>query len=180
MSFAKIKEHVNQSVCAIKETVDDYLAYGGIRKRTRTPTIKAFTERDRRYVFLSSKRNRHRIVPESTHKFNVGCQFPVYFSTIRRSLQKFSMNGRVACTCLQHANIRKRLKFAKKHVKWTKAQWDRVLFSDKCKIQLFGNHRRVMIRRMRGERYLSRCLVPTVNHGLRRHKHSRCTSAPQN
>ncbi len=55
-----------------KKKVDDYLAYGGIGKRTLTPAKKAFTERDRRYVFLSSKRNRRKTVSELTHEFNAG------------------------------------------------------------------------------------------------------------
>lgn len=86
---------------------------------------------------------------------------------MRRSLQSFDMNGRVACKkpLLRKANIRKRLKFAQEHVNWTEEQWNRVLFTDETKVEVFGTHRRVFVRRKAGERYRNECLVPTVKFG---------------
>lgn len=73
----------------------------------------------------------------------------------------------VACKnpLLRKANIKKRLQLARDHVNWTETEWSKVLFTDETKIEIFGSHRRVFIRRMSGERYKSECLIPTVKHG---------------
>ncbi|KZS00198.1 TE: Transposable element Tcb1 Transposase, partial [Daphnia magna] len=66
---------------------------------------------------------------------------------------------------LRKQNVAKRLAFAKDHVNWTNEQWGQVLFSDESKFEIFGNKRRLFIRRFEGERYKKYCLQPTVKHG---------------
>ena len=50
------------------------------------------------------------------------------------------MSGRVAAKnlFLPKENFAKRLKFAKDHIKWTSEHWNRVLFTDESKFELFG------------------------------------------
>jgi hypothetical protein len=53
---------------------------------------------------------------------------------------------------------------SKKHVKWSKRKWNKVLFTDESKFELFGNKRRVIVRRMPGKKFKKECLTPTVKH----------------
>lgn len=166
LSFRKIRDRVGRSVCAIQKVVADYSTSGKIDALQRHKNSK-LSPSDERYILLMSKRFRRKTVPELTSDFNTERQNTVSFSTIRRSLHRFSMFGRVACKkpLLRKYNLRKRLRFAKQHVHWTVKQWARVLFTDESKFEVFGNHRRIVVRRRPGERYESRCLVPTVKHG---------------
>ena len=40
-----------------------------------------------------------------------------------------------------------------------------MLWSDESKFEIFGSNHRVFVRRRKGERMDSTCLVPTVKHG---------------
>ncbi|KAL6470994.1 hypothetical protein MHYP_G00196440 [Metynnis hypsauchen] len=66
---------------------------------------------------------------------------------------------------LRRGNKQKRFVWAKKHKEWTLDQWKSVLWSDESKFEIFGSNRRVFVRRRKGERMDSTCLVPTVKHG---------------
>ena len=85
----------------------------------------------------------------------------------RRCLLNWGLKGRVAAKkpLLRRQNIVKRLAFAKEHVHWSNDQWAKVLFSDKSKFEIFGNKRRLFVRRFEGERFKKYCLQPTVKHG---------------
>ena len=73
-------------------------------------------------------------------------------STVQRRLRESGLHGRIAA-------------WAKKHEQWTLDQWKSVLWSDESKFEIFGSNRRVFVRRRKGERMDSTCLVPTVKHG---------------
>ena len=62
-------------------------------------------------------------------------------------------------------NKKKRLVWAKKHKEWTSDQWKSVLLSDESKFEIFGSTCHVFVRRRKGERIVSTCVVPTVTHG---------------
>lgn len=128
---------------------------------------RLLSQADNRYIKLLSKRNRRKTLPEIASDFNVGRQDSVSHSSIRRALQKNNLNGRVALKkpLLRKQNIEKRLKFAVDHINWTPAQWDRVLWSDESKFEIFGTKRRVYVRRGKDERTKMDCIIPTVKHG---------------
>lgn len=119
---------------------------------------------DDRYVKLISKRNRRKTLPEIASKFKPGNQIAVSNSSIRRSLKRNNLNGRVALKkpLLRKQNIEKRYQFAVDHIDWTNDQWDRVLWSDESKFEIFGNKRRVYVRRAENERTRMECILPTV------------------
>ncbi|KAL7830624.1 hypothetical protein SRHO_G00317510 [Serrasalmus rhombeus] len=66
---------------------------------------------------------------------------------------------------LRTGNKQKRLVWAEEHKEWTLDQWKSVLWSDESKFEIFGSNHRVFVRRRKGERMDSTCLVPTVKHG---------------
>lgn len=166
-SFREIGRIVNRSPSTVKYTVDRMKLTNSNINRSGRGRHSLLSEKDHCYVRLIAKRDRRKTLPEISSEFNSGREFPVSHSTIRKSLLRWGMFGRVAAKkpLLRKQNIRKRLAFAKKHVKWTKKQWRKVLFTDESKFELFGTKRRVFVRRFAGERYRKECLVPTVKHG---------------
>lgn len=168
LTLSKIATIINCSKSTVKRTIDRINETGSLldrvcnrgRKRILTPS-------DDKYIKLCAKRDRRKTLPIIVREFNLSRKHQVGFSTIRRSLIRSKMTGRVAAkkTFLRKANIRKRLKFAKEHLNWTIEQWDRVLFTGESKFELFGCKRRVFVRRMPNERFQKNCIVGTVKHG---------------
>ena len=167
-SFSKISLAVGRSVNAVKHVIGNFTETEVIGKREVTKLVKRkISDRIARYLQLLSKRDRRRTLPVLTQEISLATSNNISLSSVRRSLQSFGMNGRVACKnpLLRRANIRKRLEFAKQHLNWSEDQWNQVLFTDETKVEVFGNHRRVFVRRKAGERYRNECLVPTVKFG---------------
>ena len=88
-------------------------------------------------------------------------------TTAMRRLCESGLHGRIAARkpLLRTGNKQKRLVWAKEHKEWTLDQWKSVLWSDESKFEIFGSNHRVFVRRRKGERMDSTCLVPTVKHG---------------
>jgi hypothetical protein len=78
--------------------------------------------------------------------FHSGRKVPVSQFAINRSLHFWGMIRRVACCklLLSAKNIIKRLRFAKKHVKWSKKESKQVLFTDESKFEIFGSNQRTL------------------------------------
>lgn len=169
LTFRKIASTIGCSVSTTKDVFDKYESLNtseliGEKKNQRK---RLLTKKDDRYIMICSKRNRKLTLPILTSEFNLARTRTVSFSTIRRSLFRNNMRGRIGAKkpLLRKANIQKRLKFAKEHVNWTTEQWNNVLFTDESKFEMFGCKRRVFVRRMPNERFIKECLVPTVKHG---------------
>ena len=86
---------------------------------------------------------------------------------LRKTLTAVGLEGTVAVrkSMLRKRNKHKRLIWARTHKTWTPVHWKKVMFTDEKKFELFGNSLRQYVRRRRGERYKSDCVLPTVKHG---------------
>ena len=85
-------------------------------------------------------------------------------STIRRHLHANRLFGRVARKkpLLRATNKRKRLEFAKRHWHF---DWNRVLWSDETKIELFGHAHQRWVWRRKKDACAEKNLIPTVKYG---------------
>ncbi|KAG1176853.1 hypothetical protein G6F70_003066 [Rhizopus microsporus] len=59
--------------------------------------------------------------------------------------------------------MKKRLRWAHKHANWTVEQWSSVIWSDKSRFTVTGNHGDARVIRKVGERYEAKHTVPTKN-----------------
>lgn len=66
---------------------------------------------------------------------------------------------------LKPINKKKRLNWAREHKNWTIADWEKVLWTDESKFEIFGTKRRVFVRRQSNERVNDACTVASVKHG---------------
>lgn len=163
----EIAVQVKCSVSAVEYTLARFKKTGSNETVPGRGRKQSLTMKDKRYLVLNSVRDRRKTVTELSAEFNLGREKPVSRTVIRNYLRVGGMNGRVAAKkpLLRKANMRKRLAFAKAHVHWTLEQWYRVLWTDETKIEFFGSKRRTFVRRRKGERFRSFCLVPTMKHG---------------
>lgn len=166
-SIRKISELTGVKSSTVCDTIARFKKTNSCCSLPRSGRPKVISASDKRYLKLCALRDRRKTVPILTEEFNTSRKFPVSHSACRRSLLSWNLRGSVAARkpLLSARNIKKRLAFARHHVKWSKKQWAKVLFTDESKFELFGSKRRVFVRRMPGERFIKQCLIPTVKHG---------------
>ena len=66
---------------------------------------------------------------------------------------------------LKKAHIQARLKFAKEHLDDLEEAWEKVMWSDETKIELFGINSNRHVWRKRNAEYNPKNTIPTVKHG---------------
>ena len=66
---------------------------------------------------------------------------------------------------LKNAHVQARLKFAKEHLDDPEEAWDKVMWSDVTKIELFGMNSTRRVWRKRNAEYNPKNTRPTVKHG---------------
>lgn len=87
--------------------------------------------------------------------------------TIVRSLKMAGMNPRSPrkVPLISPTNKKRRLEHAKKFLLKPKAFWEKVIWSDETKINLFSSDGRRWVWRVAGEEYTDACTIKTVKHG---------------
>ena len=87
--------------------------------------------------------------------------------TVRRRLNDAGLHARrpVKKPLISEKNRRARLAWAHAHLRYTRAQWRRILWSDESKYNLFGSDGQKWVRRPEGTRYHPKYQLPTVKHG---------------
>jgi len=131
------------------------------RHRSGRPRVTSKSED--KFICVQSKRSRLRTAPEIREELNATREKLVSVTTIQRRLRDHGLKGCVAARklLLRKQNKVKRLQWAKKHKTWSINQWEKVLFTDESKFELFGGKRRKYVRRQIGERMKEHCMVPT-------------------
>lgn len=91
----------------------------------------------------------------------------VHTSTICKILNKNGVHGRTARRkpLLTKKNIAARLKFAKDHLDAPQHFWQKILWTDETKIELFGRNTQRYIWRKNGTAHQPQNTIPTVKHG---------------
>lgn len=87
--------------------------------------------------------------------------------TIARTLHRNGLHGcRPRKTpLLQKRHVQARLKYARSNIEKEEAYWERVLWSDETKLELFGHRDVAYVWRKKGEAYNPKNTVPTIKHG---------------
>ena len=141
-----------------------YNQTGTVVNRRRRPRRRVTTRRQDRYIALSHLRNRQ-LPAASTARNAIGIHNrPVSGQTIINRLREAAI-----CACRpMKAPILYRLRdlaWARRHLRFTRADWVNVLFVDETKINLNGSDGRDRVYRRRGERANDNCIVETQRFG---------------
>lgn len=122
---------------------------------------------DERLITRKVNQNPKISVPELTSEVTQMINRPISTETVRRTLRKNKLHGRVARNkpFISAVNKKKRLAFAEKYVSKPVEFWERVLFTDETKINLFGSDGKQIVWRRPNTAFKSRNLKPTVKHG---------------
>ena len=87
--------------------------------------------------------------------------------TISNTLYHEGLKSYCACKVplLKKAHVQARLKFAKEHLDDPEEAWEKVMWSDEPKIELFGINSTRRVWRKRNAEYNPKNTIPTVKHG---------------
>lgn len=134
--------------------------FGRGRKRKTTATTDRLIQRK---LKLNRRKSASMVKTEIENELGI----LLHVDTIRKRAHECGLFGRVARK-KPYVNKRsrlKRLRFAKEMLNKPLEYWDRVIWSDESKFNIFGSDGKVMVWRTPHEEFEPNCTVPTVKHG---------------
>ena len=165
--FLKVARIFNRSKSVIDKLWAKYNQTGTVVNRRRRPRRRVTTRRQDRYIVLSHLRNRQ-LTAASTARNTIGIHNrPVSRQTIINRLREGGIRARrpMKAPILYRRHKAARLAWARRHLRFTRADWANVLFVDETKINLNGSDGRDRVYRRRGERANDNCIVETQRFG---------------
>ena len=133
---------------------------------SRVGTKKVTSKASDRILVRSSLKDRRATSTDLKRSLEESSGVQVSSRTIRRRLLDAGLGARRPRhkPLLTKKMQATRLKWAREHAKWTKTQWEKVIFSDESKFNLHGSDGKLYVRRRPGAEYRPECLVSTVKH----------------
>lgn len=140
---------------------------GSVANRPRRSKRRETTVRQDRLIIRTHTRNRFTVATH-TARATVGTRGRLISAqTVRNRLKDVGLRARrpkKAPILLQRHRVA-RLAWARRHMRFTRADWANVLFVDESRVKLRGPDGRVRIYRRRGERYRPDCIVEADRFG---------------
>lgn len=132
------------------------------RKRPRKTT-----EPEDRIISRMSKKNPFSSSNEIKEKLRTKYDINLSARTVRRRLQEIDLPGRISRKkpLLSQRHIKNRIEFAKEHKDKPQIFWNKILWSDESKVNLFGNDARRYVHRPRGKENDPKYVTKTIKHG---------------
>lgn len=163
----QIANKINMRSSTVNDIIKRYRTTGTLENRVRPGSSKKTTKDEDLRIVLLSKRNRKLTAPQIAAEVNRGREEQISVSTVKRRLQQANLHGRIAIRkpLLRRGNRGKRLQWARSHRNWSLDDWKQVLWSDESKFEVFGQNRRVYVRRSKTEKMIPDCILPTVKQG---------------
>lgn len=160
-SNRQIAKDLKISRRTVDYNVKKFTTQGKVTNNPRQGRPRITNSRDDLNIIIKSKRNRRLTAPEITAQINESRNKPISLSTVKRRLLDAGLKGCLAVSksLLKTANKKKRLNWAQQHKDWTIEDWNKVLWSDESKFEIFGTKRRVFVRRYSNERVADGCTV---------------------
>ena len=167
LSHRQIAARMRVSKGAVQRTAERFKRTNAYSTLPRSGRPKCTTPQQDRFIKITSLRNRRATAGNIQALVNATGGNTISKTTVRRRLAAFGLKGRVAVSkpLLRSKNKRKRLLWAKRYKNYSIEDWKTVLFVDESKFEIYGNNRRIYVRRRPGERLSSQYIKPTVKHG---------------
>lgn len=167
LSQRVVARRLNLSRSAVRRVYARFLETGQYRRRSGSGRHRVTSQRDDRFIVTSALRNRHLSGVDLQRRLREVRGVAISDSTVRRRLREQNLRPHKPASGpqLTTAHRQARLEFARNHLNWTIDQWASVLFSDECRMTLYGSDGRRNVMRRPGERYAQCCISETVSYG---------------
>lgn len=163
-TFREIAEKVGggASASGVLRICKKFAESGSVVDKPRAGRPRVSTERDDRELVRLSLENRRKSLQLLRHEWSA----PASKATVRRRLISAGLRARAPRRkpLLNVDQRRRRLQWAMDHKEWTLEQWNKVLWSDETKINLFRSDGLQYVWRRKGEACAPQCMIPTVKH----------------
>ena len=162
--IAKILDHPKSTVGDI---IKKYNELGLTTAAPRSGRPKALDKRDNRHLVKIAKNNRNLTLEEITEKFNTEMSISLSSRTIQRALHETGYSGHSAKKkpFISEQNQKKRYGWCRMRKSWI-TEWEKIIWSDESRYELFNNDSRNWVWRKKDERFKIDCLKPTVKNSI--------------
>lgn len=141
----------------IQRLVTRYQQNGTVRDRPRPGQPRVTTARTDRYITLTHLRQRDLPATVTARRYGVSAQ--TVRSRLRRNAQPIRARRPYTGQIMTRRHRGARLLWARRHLNWRRAEWNRVLFTDESRFTLSHADGRVRVYRRKNERFADCCVV---------------------
>lgn len=166
-TLKEISEILKIKYTTVWKIIDRYKKSNSIANKAGRGRKQTFTDREKRSIVKFVKINPRSSAVDISNATETATGKKTSPKTIRRILNSNGYKNFRAKRkpFISKTNMKKRLKFAKEHLNKDQAFWDKVLWSDESKFNIFGSDGRIKVWRKKKEALKMKNLNPTVKHG---------------
>lgn len=166
-SIRKTAETVNLSHSTVFNIIKRYKKNHMIQDKRRLGRPSKLSNGIKRIIVRNIKKNPRKSAPKVAADLQALYGIIVNPETIRRVIRSAGYHGRAARKkfFVSEKNRKLRLAFAKSNINKNSDYWNKVIFADESKFNIFGSDGRILVWRKPREEFRKQNLVPTVKHG---------------
>lgn len=167
LSVREIGKKLKRSPASVQTVIQNFNLTKSLTSKPRSGRPQKLSDRDKRNLLLKIKCDPKKTAKDLAKHIASAKGINVHPITVRRMLRQHEFFNRVARRkpLISSKNEKKRLEFANLHKGKDLNYWDRVLFTDESKFNLFGNDRNYKVWRKKNESLKKKNIVATVKHG---------------
>ena len=163
-----IAKRLNVSEKCVRTTIKNKTRFGIVGDSPRSGRPKKLSCRDESWLYRQVRFNPKMSIQDLTSDFNSRASgVGVSIETVRQALSKKGIGSYTATRkpLLSKKDMRKRKKWCAERLHWGTTEWSRVIFSDESNFEVINRKSKVIVKRLRNEKYLTRFCVPRVQGG---------------
>lgn len=166
-SIAYICDMFERSHSTISSAINRLIKRKSLENMPRSGRPKMLSTREERKILQENRNNPHLSAPKINNILRTSYNTIVSDETVRRVLRDNDIHGRVARKkpYISPTNVLKRLTFANTYKMKDFDFWEKVIFSDESKYNIFGSDGRQMVWRKPCKALDLKNIKPTVKHG---------------
>ena len=169
-------ENCSMAAIARDLTCSKKMVHGAIRVYTETasfenperkPRSRKTTEREDHLICRQSKTDPFLSSKQIHEALSSQLNQEICARIIRNRLLEDGLRGCITQRkpCVSRRNIRRRLEFAREHLRKPLSFWKRILWSDESKFNIFGSDGKCYVRRPKNKELDPRYTIKTIKHG---------------
>lgn len=164
--YRKLSQRFKLSVSTVRNILRKWKTTGSVQVKARSGRPRKISDRQKRRMVRTVRVNPQTSTKDLQHHLAAD-GVTVHRSTIRRTLHKEMLYARVMQRkpFLRPQHKQSRLRYAKAHLDKPASFWNKVLWTDETKIELFGHNKGRYAWRKKNTAFQEKHLLPTVKYG---------------